>query len=124
MKFILTAQHQTGGEPWEEHYDKPELQTLESVEKWALYIVHWFNSTRRPGERVRKLISVRLDGTSQKHKWFKANLVTIMDPRLGIYDIMKCETCGVTGKRFRLNHDVKIDSKFRAKRYQTCTGEI
>jgi hypothetical protein len=77
MKFILTVRHLSGGDPWEEPYDKPELRTQYAVEKWALYIVEWFNGTRRKGERARQLVSVKILSEScekcrdRKAIWFR-----------------------------------------------------
>lgn len=124
MKFICTVARLEGSdEPWEESYDQPGIHTL-AAEKWALFTVAKFNATLRPFEKPRKLVSVVLAGASQKHQWFKVSACTVVDPRLGMYDQMKCKNCEVTGKRFNLNQYVKIDSKFRAKKYQTCTGAL
>lgn len=122
MKFILVVQHSEGGEAWEEHYDIAAIDSLEKAQAWAQSTIQKFNDTLRPHEKSRKIVSVALAGKSDKHLWHKTNLMTISDPRLGLYDTMKCENCGITGKRFGVSEAVKLDSKFRAKKYRLCPG--
>lgn len=126
MKFILTCRKIQGGDSWEESYDKPELKTKEAVEKWGLYIVNWFNSTRRDPnlEDARTLVRVDiLSAESTEHLWRKAGAVSTITKRYGVYDTYQCENCHITGKRFGLNSSVKIDSKFRAKKYKKCVKQ-
>ena len=110
--------------PWWEHYDKREVKTLEAAQAWSEQLIEWFNETLRPGEQKRKLLAVELEGKSEpgQHDWYKTNMYTLLDNRLGMYDAMICRACRITGKRFGLNEHVKVDSKFRAKKYQKCQG--
>ena len=124
MKFIVTVRHKSGGESWEEPYDKSGINSLEDAKEWSFATVDNFNATLRPHERARKVVSVRLadNSVSDEHDFHKTCLVTVNDPRLGLYDRMACRVCGVTGKRFGLGRNgVKIDSKYKAKKFQKCS---
>lgn len=119
MKFKLEYRERDNPKnvQWEE-YEEP----IDDAQKWAVETIKRFNETLRPGESARDLIQVVvLDADSnEKHSWGKTNLTTIID-RLGNYDTMKCAKCGITGKRFGLGRGgVKIDSKYRAKKFQRC----
>lgn len=124
MKFVIKVQHSDGGEIWDEDYDQLSVKNLKDAQKWSQALIQKFNDTLRPGEKPRKMVSVSLAGESesQPHDWQKMNLVTVMDPRLGFYDILQCRVCGITAKRFGLDR-VLIDRKFRAKKYQKCKVE-
>lgn len=125
MKFILTVRKITGGKTWQESYDMPELTTEESVEKWGLWIVNWFNSSRRDNtETARILVRVKIVGESTDHLWRKTGAMTQIHSRLGIFNTYQCENCNVTGKRFGLQHNIRIDSEFRAKKYRSCAPKI
>lgn len=91
--------------------------------EWANEIIDRFNRTRKPGEKTRELIGVTIlnpDGTPKReHNWEKSNLATIVRANQN-YDTVKCTNCGVTGKRFGLSSAIKIDSKYRAKKYEFC----
>lgn len=36
------------------------------------------------------------------------------------YEIVRCEVCGVTGKRYQLNEAVTYDRQYMAKKYRAC----
>lgn len=85
----------------------------------AKQLLHFFNRTRRPGDIRRTFHSVEvLDKHSiEKHDWRKTSLVT----EAGGYDRMKCERCGITGKRYGLGqHGVIRDKKYSAVKYCRC----
>ena len=89
-------------------------------------LITWFNRTITDPKREKRqaVVSVTVsdDGApvinKRQHDFHKTNAITISD-RTGVYDRMECTRCGVTGKRFGLEH-VKIDAKFRAKKFQVC----
>ena len=124
MKFDITVVHDPeDGEPWVEDYDRRDIKTLEDANAYATAIVQRFNETLRPGERARKVVRVQITGqsTEQNHDWSKINLVTIIDPRMGMYDLMRCTACGISAKRFGLTNII-IDRQWGAKKYQKCKG--
>lgn len=121
MKFVIKVQHADGEACWDEDYDQLSVRSIKDAQNWSQALIQKFNDTLRPGEKPRKMVSVSLAGESERqpHDWRKMNLVTVMDPRLGFYDILQCRVCGITAKRFGLDR-ILIDRKFRAKRYQKC----
>jgi hypothetical protein len=128
---ILTVGREDGSsEPWTETYKESEATwrgltpSITDVDKWARGLIDYYNDTiTHPSEHRRVFISVTVtdDGATfqGEHEWHKTNLVTISD-RVGVYDAMKCERCGVTGKRFGVSY-VKRDAKFRAKKFERCS---
>lgn len=131
MKFTMVVRDADGLRPsWEEQEDRADVRNIEAAQRWSEETIEQFNATLRQHERPRKLIYVFPTPLEQqdpsvkaRHTWRKMNLYTHSD-RLGNYDIMECSICGVTGKRFNLGEaGVKIDSKFRAKKFQTCNPE-
>jgi hypothetical protein len=98
-----------------------EVNNLAEAEVWAKNITAWFNRTLRKCERTRILLSVTVEeetaNTKAHHKWYKSNLITL-EGRGGIYDLMKCEDCGITGKRHTTS--IARDSKYKAKIYDRC----
>ena len=116
MKFKI--QVTSGGEPWWEEYDK----AITDPTNWARHIVESFNNTLRPGEKKRVLLDVCvLNAASQaEHAWVKQNLVTEIQ-RASCYDVMKCDHCEITAKRFGIGEAVTLDPRFsRAKVFQRC----
>ncbi|HEB27876.1 MAG TPA: hypothetical protein ENI05_08895 [Porticoccus sp.] len=124
VKFKIKVSNIDVGEPWHEPYDKPEVTNLKEAQAWAKDTVKWFNETCQSGEQHRELHGVELDGPSEVHEWYKLSLTTQLGSgRLSgqSYDVMACENCDVTGKRFGLGEGgIKRDSKFRAKKYSRC----
>lgn len=123
--FVRNAGTETSqpSKPWEEDYDYPEVETAEQARQTAEAMISNWNATLRPFDKPRELVSVEFEEEeSDVHNWEKQNLYTVMDKRLGHHDVMRCKSCGVTGKRFGLGTQVKLDAKYRAKAYQTCTG--
>lgn len=128
MKFTMKIGHLDGsGEPWMEHENRSEIRNEDDAKAWSENCLKRFNDTLRPHEKERKLLGVFFDVVDNKevaqHIWRKTNLMTVSDPRLGVYDTMKCELCGITGKRYGLI-SIKIDSKYRAKGYKVCPPEL
>lgn len=121
------------GPGYVETYDtsSPSFAKIKSVEwtgdpeQWCRDIVAWFNRTLRPGELPRRLAYCEVvseDGeVLHGHKWVKVSLATQSSTGGRSWDNMRCSICGVTGKRFSLGASgVKIDSKYRLKKYRTC----
>lgn len=97
------------------------------IETWARALIQEFNNTLRTHETARTLNSVTIrekpnQAAPESHDWHKTNAVTISD-RHGVYDRMKCERCGITGKRFGLVN-VRLDSEFKARAFETCNGAL
>lgn len=106
---------------WNEEYiiDNP------NVYEWAKNTIDKFNATLYPGESPRELVEVKILSDSEKenkHNWIKTNLITIVRGKSS-YDTMKCEKCGITGKRYGLRDNaVEFDAKYRYKKYEKCNG--
>lgn len=120
VKVELLVRHRGTDETgWVEDYQRPED---EDHEAWGRWLIDRFNSTLRPGERPRELMSAKSAGkaTGTQHNWEKTNLMT----RMGFgstFDEMKCRVCGVTGRRYGVGEGgVQLDSEYRAKAYQFC----
>lgn len=78
----------------------------------CMFLLATFNSSLRPGELPRRLLSVRIRKIEEpiyQHEWEKASLVT----EKGGYDRMKCKHCLATGKRYGLGPYTVIDAKFK-----------
>jgi hypothetical protein len=113
---------------WTETYREGEHDSFQAgepdIEAWCRRLVQRFNETLRPHEKVRTVDKVEMTEDSApvvlRHDWHKTNAITISD-RHGTYDRMRCDRCGITGKRFGL-HTVLRDRAFRAKAFETCTG--
>lgn len=125
MRFVITVRHKDDEESWDEDFDKPHVQSLEEAHVWAAQTVQRFNDSLRYKEKARVLLDVKLDiqPESEVHDFEKVNIVTILDSRLGTFDILRCKFCGVTGKRFGLTN-FKIDRKFRARKWQKCSRKL
>ena len=127
MRFKVEVKNVGETATWIEEFDKPGINTLDEAEAWARRTVAWFNSTHtwaeEPDRDVVKILPAE-SAASDEHDWHKTNLMPLTVPagsRAGsLNDAMECLVCGVTGKRYGLI-EVKIDSKFRAKRYQRCS---
>ena len=114
---IITVQSKrNGGAPWEEKYT---IDDGVDAKKWADDTIKYFNSTLRPGESLRKVVSVKVikDGRLGEHQWEK--MMYGLQDNGGIYDTYRCKRCLVTGKRRGIS-EIVIDGKFRAKRFKDC----
>ena len=111
------------GKPWTEDYD---LEDSVDPVRWARDTVKKFNDTLRPHEQPRKVLKVeRLHSAAdvhRKHDWIKISVMTQSGVgSRGSFDRMRCEACGVTGKRYGLGQNgVKRDSEFRGNAFQFC----
>lgn len=118
MKFTVRVTN--GVSEWDEEYDKD----VDDAQKWAEDTCAWFNSTLRPGERERSVVSVTVSSyENDNHRWEKRTDGQSVLFRGRICDLMYCAKCGVTGKRFGLSSTVVIDSKFSKKKFRKCTGK-
>lgn len=105
---------------FEESY---EIDNDVEPQEYAQGLIDRFNATLRPDETPRELVTVIVTKENvkgkQEHKWEKQNLVTIK--RAGrMYDVYRCNCCGITGKRYGIGGDVTRDSKYKADKYQYC----
>lgn len=118
MKFRIQISVK-GEKPYWEEYDKP----ISDADLWAKKTIKSFNDTLRLNEKPRTLHAIEvLDVESQKeHAWTRTNITTISD-QYGLYDKVKCENCGITGKRYGLGEvNVQLDAKYRnAKVFRRC----
>ncbi|MBD7942500.1 hypothetical protein H9650_00040 [Psychrobacillus sp. Sa2BUA9] len=99
---------------WKEEYVIDGVNPFD----WAKATIDNFNATLRADESPRELVGVTVLDESEKntqHKWTKTNLLTIVRGS-SVYDTMKCEKCGITGKRHGLDNRIMIDSKYKAKK--------
>lgn len=107
---------------WEETYEHDGSDATEIISA----LIANFNATLKPGEMPRRLVRiVSIEATAPKpivleHRWHKQNLVTI-SRRGRLFDEMKCERCGATGKRYGLGH-VTLDPKFDKPKFRHCPG--
>lgn len=111
----------SSGTPWDEHFEHPESVDFD---EWIKATVAKFNDTLRPGEEPRELLSWKIEGDDTKHNWVKRTDGMSVMFRGSYVDLMTCADCGVTGKRYGLSDVVKIDSKYRAKRFQECGPRV
>ena len=118
MKFRIFIK--TDSREWFEDYD----ENTDNPEEWAKNIIAFFNSTLKPGEKKRTLLSVEVIGKENtKHDWVKYTGGMSVNFRGSNVDVMFCNKCGITGKRFGMSKTVKIDSKYSKKVFRTCTPE-
>lgn len=120
IRFTIYCRHAgTTHEPWPEPYTKE----CTDPEQWARETIEQFNATLRPGERPRELVRVEIHATGVnpiEHTWRKQNLITLSRGDLS-YDLVKCERCGITGKRYGVGAgSIKRDSAFRSRVYLRC----
>lgn len=114
---MLVRINDTGAENWEEY-----TKETQDPKRWAKDCIEYFNTTCRPGESRRTLVKVELveDGIAPlEHDWSKTNLVTLSQGGR-IFDDMKCQRCGVTGKRFGFGTVPKRNGIYRPVVYARC----
>lgn len=107
-----------GGKEWSEEYNKD----VADANKWAADTIEYFNDTLRPGENPRKLIKVEVleNSNEEFHRWVKRTDGMSVIFRGKMVDLMFCEKCRITGKKYGLSGNVIIDSKFRKKAFKKC----
>lgn len=121
MKFKIQVEDANGNQWWESYDEKTD-----DPKAWAEQIINSFNASLRPWETERKLINIETvdDSNSRFHSWVKRTDGMSVEFRGSVCDLMRCEKCGITGKRFGYNKTVKIDSKYKKKAFQRCDTAI
>ena len=115
MRFKMKVRSVVSGNTWWEEMNKGCLDSRKEAEE----IVAYFNATLKPKESPRELLAVRelLGGDKHpSHQWEKQNAITKIE-KGRVFDVYKCNICGVTGKRFGLSEEIKLDAKYKTKRY-------
>ncbi len=117
MKFKILTKTDDGEEWWED-YDKD----VPDARKWAEDTIAGFNETLRPHEKARELLDVQvIDSSNDKHHhWVKKTGGMSVKFRGSFVDMMYCDKCGITGKRYGLDGSVTIDSKYSKKAFIEC----
>lgn len=117
MKFRINVRSESGEEWWEE-YD----EDVDFPKRWAKDMVKMFNDMLCPGEERRSLLAVEVIDRSNGrfHRWVKRTDGMSVMFRGSVVDMMRCERCGITGKRFGVRDKVVIDSRYRGKAYSEC----
>lgn len=108
---------------WEEELEK----NITNPRKYAEDMIKMFNNTLRPGEKPRTLLDVEILGDPENeelHNWQKRTDGMSVNFRGYTVDIMYCEKCHVTGKRFGMTTRVILDSKYRKKVFRKCNTSI
>lgn len=128
MKFkLIVADADRPEYAWRETEDR-DLGS-ETPEEYGRRIIDRFNSTLREGEKPRVFLGVEIIDVNsfKEHNFRKTNMTTIIGTHVlkgKVYDTVKCERCGITGKRFGLSDTIKYDAAFRAKVYDRCDTSI
>ncbi len=127
-KFRFNVRTVSGAEFWEE-YSLNEAFDQATAEKAAAAMIFKFNETERAryGAKAdtRDILSVQFLGAgARQHEWQKQNAMTILSPRGGNYDQMRCTTCGIYARRWGLGHKFDILRPFKAKKWRTCPGHL
>ena len=115
-RFRCLIRNKGGKVSWNETFTRE----TDNIPKEAAVIVAFFNSTLREGEQERELVKIkwaRRLSPRYDHRWEKQNLVTLSKGN-SFFDILRCEKCGATAKRFGLV-DITVDAKFAGK---TCVA--
>lgn len=131
MKFTAIFEEKTGNrKPWAETYEIDNVRNKAEAEEWCRTTIQWFNDTRQKNTVTGKYweaerVFVKLKGYSEKisyknHEWHKDCLHTLRERSGRLYDKQLCSRCGITGRRYGLAPDVKIDYRFRHPDYQRC----
>lgn len=124
MKFTLRIRERESGREWDEPYEKDEVTDQASAEEWCQETLAYFNSTLRPHEKPRDLVSVTIEagteGSIKDHDWYKTNLTTTRSGRSLSHDSYICQRCKITAKRTGLDFPIIRDRKFKAQVYERC----
>lgn len=119
MKFTILVKNkdEPDSKAWKEDYEENTTNPLE----FARNVIDRWNKTLRPHEKARVLLGIQSEGTQTrpKHDWHKVNQVTVVSGG-GTYDVYQCSHCGITGKRFGLQGEVRRDIKYKPKVYNRC----
>lgn len=119
MKIKMAVKQLSTGSIWFEEY---EIDNDKDPVVFCTDLIQKFNSALRHGESPREFIGVEITEEEtcvlHNHSWEKQNLVTVFRGTQS-YDAMKCERCGITGKRYGLSAILR-DSKYKGKVYDKC----
>jgi hypothetical protein len=118
MKFRIKVKNENPNlEPWWETYN----ENTDDPVAYSKKLIEGFNNFLRPHESPRTLLSVEvLQSENTNHEWVKLTNGQSIRFRGNLVDLHQCSKCGITGKRYGLNSVIKIDSKYRAKKYREC----
>ena len=107
---------------WWEDYDKD----IDSPEDEGKKFVKYYNDTLRPGELKREFIAAQVveEGNAKFHRWVKLTSGMSAQFRGNVVDMMRCERCGITGKRYGLFPQITFDSKYRKKEFRQCDSSL
>jgi hypothetical protein len=124
MKFKIKVCHvENENDFWWENYDKDEVT---NPDVFGFQLVEKYNNSLRHHDKQRKYLGFeRIDDSifvKKNHDWYKTNLITMISGKL-CYDTYQCLKCGITGKRFGLNDIIVKDPKYKAEKYNNCTGK-
>lgn len=128
MKFKIRIREHESGREWDEPYEKDDVTDQASAQEWAEKTIEFFNSTCRPGEPGRDLLSVTIDettsGATKEHDWYKTNMTTVRSGRHLSHDAYICKRCKITAKRTGLDSPIIRDRKFKAQVYARCDTSL
>jgi len=109
-----------GTDHW--HWETFEVN-CEDPKRYVLEVMDHFNNTLKPGERIRKYAGIiKIIDRHREHEWEKTNLVTIAK-RGRFYDTYKCRNCPATSKRFGIGGNFVKDRKYKADKWERCSGD-
>lgn len=118
MKFIILIKEPKTGRMWWEDYNN----SIEDPRDWSIKTLAHFNNTLRPHEKKRDFKRIIIQDTTHhyEHYFTKTSLVT----ESGGFDKMKCNHCGITGKRYGIGGGTTIDPKWKKnKKYINCINK-
>lgn len=64
-----------------------------------------------------------IDMSGSPHDFNKENLVTLKDRR-GQHDLMKCNKCGIKGKRRTLDNTIEVKGSYSDLKVNNCTNAV
>lgn len=117
-KYIFTMGEKDSLDTWEETYEKD----LKNPAEYGQQVIDDFNASLRPGEKPRRYVSFRVLGDiGYAHDWVKRTNGMSVNFNGVTADLMFCRKCNISGKKFGLSSEVKLDSKYKAKKHKFCS---